>query len=127
MKFRCFSILLSIIFLSYPAKAQNGCLLPNNIVYTSGTLINILGFQTFSRGGVKVPLAPNYCSWTPLTGTTCYVCATITGLVCTDMETKGIRSTNFQMVECNLDDHSWVFGAAAGVFGLFVIRRRNKF
>lgn len=29
-------------------------------------------------------------------------------------------------VECNLDDYSWALGAAAGLFGVFVIRRRNK-
>jgi hypothetical protein len=28
--------------------------------------------------------------------------------------------------ECNLDDYSWTLGAAAGFFGIFVIRRRNK-
>lgn len=29
-------------------------------------------------------------------------------------------------VECNLDDHSWLFGAAAGLFGILIIRKRNK-
>ena len=29
-------------------------------------------------------------------------------------------------IECNLDDYSWALGLGAGVFGVFVIKRRNK-
>lgn len=33
---------------------------------------------------------------------------------------------DYTYVECNLDDHSWLFGAAAGLFGILIIRKRNK-
>lgn len=41
---------------------------------------------------------------------------------CVDGELVDYTTT----VECNLDDHSWLFGAAAGLFGIFIIRKRNK-
>ena len=33
---------------------------------------------------------------------------------------------DYTYVICNLDDYSWTLGAAAGLFGVFVIKRRNK-
>lgn len=126
LRLRYFLILFFITIIHTISKAADGCLLPNNIVYTSGTLINILGFETFQRGGGKATLSINYCSWTPVTGSKCYVCATVTGLACTDTATEGIRSNNFQMVQCNLDDYSLPLIAATGILGLIVIRKHNK-
>ena len=126
MRKKIFALLfLSPLFSN--VQAADGCLLPNNIVYTGGTLINVLGFETFRRGGARVNLSPNYCSWIPITGGTCYVCSTIIGLACTDTATLGIRSSNFQMVECPLDDYTFPLTATAGLFGIFFIRKRKLF
>jgi len=39
--------------------------------------------------------------------------------------TRGTYYSDY-VLECNLDDSSWLFGAAAGLVGIFVIRKRNK-
>jgi hypothetical protein len=39
--------------------------------------------------------------------------------------TRGTYYSDY-VLECNLDDYSWTFAAAAGLFGVFVIKRRNK-
>jgi hypothetical protein len=33
---------------------------------------------------------------------------------------------NYTITNCNLDDYSWALGLGASVFGVLVIRRRNK-
>lgn len=112
-----------ILCCSLKVNAIDGCLLPNNRVYTSQGL---LGYYTAS---VSTPLSNNYCSWTPQTGPGCSVCngpLDFLGTCIIGTYTNGIYSNNFQMVLCNLDDYSWTLGAAAGLFGIFVIRRRNK-
>ncbi|WP_344848944.1 hypothetical protein [Pedobacter jeongneungensis] len=45
--------------------------------------------------------------------------------VCTNC-VYGDLVTYTPTLQCNLDDYSWTFGAAASIFGIFVIRRRNK-
>jgi len=42
------------------------------------------------------------------------------------LATRGTYYSDY-VLECNLDDHSWLFGAAAGLFGILIIRKRNKF
>ncbi|KQS36110.1 hypothetical protein ASG14_11800 [Pedobacter sp. Leaf194] len=115
-----------MLSLHSPAFAVDGCLLPNNIVYRSATLFNHLGLETFQRGGLQTALSANNCSWTPKTGSACYVCATITGLACSDMASVGIRSTNFQMVQCNLDNYTFALSAAAGLCGMLIIRKQHR-
>jgi len=123
-----FTICLFFLLCNLITKAEDGCLLPNNIIYKQGTVLNILGAQVFERGGTKATLSTGYCSWTPTSGTTCYVCNSLISLgVCLDTPTQGFYSSNFNMVLCNLDDYTWTLGAAAGLFGIFVIRKRNKF
>jgi hypothetical protein len=112
-----------ILCCSLKANAIDGCLLPDNRVYT---FQGLLGFYS---AGTSTPLSNNYCSWTPQTGSQCKVCnglLDILGTCLIGTYTNGVHSTNFQMVQCNLDDYTWTFGAAAGLFGVFVIRRRNK-
>lgn len=126
MKYYILGLLFLLLFNLRAGAAEAGCLLPNNVIYKQGTLLNILGFQVFERAGTQhVMLPANYCSWTPTSGTTCYVCTTVAGL-CLSGATQGYYSTNFNPVLCNLDDYTWTLGAAAGLFGVFVIRRRNK-
>lgn len=118
-------VFLFLLFANFRAEAETGCLIPNMVIYKQGTLLNILGADVYERTGAVAILPANYCSWTPTSGTTCYVCTTFLG-VCTDTATQGYYSTNFNPVLCNLDDYSWPLGAAAGLFGVFVIKRRNK-
>lgn len=126
-----FATLISII-----ASAQGtatGCLIPySNRVYTSNAL-EVLGTSQLYNNSPFTSLSSNYCSWTP--GTTASSCVICDGTLGVDL--LGIKicllgtfrygyQGTFTMVECNLDDHSWLFGAAAGVFGIFIIRKRNK-
>ncbi len=120
----------------------NGCLITSsNVVYTDkeGFLINevlklLLGGNDSYAATSGVPLSSNYCSWTPTpTGTiNCGVCTNyslnVLGLVtgCQSGALLQGYAGTYTMVQCNLDDHSWVLGAAAGLFGLFIIKRRNK-
>ncbi|MGN8059059.1 hypothetical protein ACTJKN_22420 [Pedobacter sp. 22163] len=69
----------------------------------------------------------------------CYVCTNGGGVVLavgvgtalevitcsTGIATKGTYYSDY-VLECNLDDYSWTLGAAAGLFGVFIIRRRNN-
>lgn len=113
------------------ASAQgsvNGCLISDNKVYTGYT--ELLGARLYSNSSSTV-LSNNYCTWTSPSTVPCTVCfGTINalGLLCIGIGSYTVNGQQgtFTMVECSLDDHSWFLGVAAGVFGLFVIRRRNK-
>ncbi|WP_230148358.1 hypothetical protein [Pedobacter sp. Bi27] len=123
MKYYIVAFSLFLMFYSIKANAVDGCLLPNNRVYT---FQGLLGFYS---SATSTPLASDFCSWTPTTGPSCSVCngpLDFLGTCLIGTYTNGIYSNNFQMVLCNLDDYSWTLGAAAGIFGVFVIRRRNK-
>lgn len=39
--------------------------------------------------------------------------------------TRGTYYSEY-VLECNLDEYTWTLGAAAGIFGIFIIRKRNK-
>jgi hypothetical protein len=117
------SISLILILCSLRANAVGGCLLPNNRVYTFQGLLGFYSAATYT------PLSTNFCSWTPKTGTGCSVCngpLDFLGTCLIGTYTNGIYNANFQMVQCNLDDYSLPLFAATGIFGVFVIRRRNK-
>lgn len=141
-----FFFFVLILFISFGAYAQGsatGCLIPSqNIVYQTPEdgLVNailklLLGGNPSYSATSGVSLSPNYCSWTPIPsgGYTCGVCTNYTlnilGLVTgcqSGAMLEGYVGT-YTMVECNLDDHSWLLGAVAGAFGLLVIKRRKKF
>lgn len=116
--FRLF-IITFLLLLSRSSLAVDGCLLPNNIIYTTGTLIFHNFSDTYSRSGVTLGLSANYCYWTPTSGSRCYVCTT--GLGCTDTPTEGIRA-NFTMVECPIDDYSLFIVLLSGCIGFFFIK-----
>jgi hypothetical protein len=127
MKYYLIGLLFLMLFNLRVRAAETGCLIPNNVIYKQGTVLNILGAQVYERTGATATLPANYCSWTPTSGTTCYVCNTLLALgICLDTATQGYYSANFNIVQCNLDDYTWTLGAAAGLFGVFVIRRRSK-
>jgi len=51
---------------------------------------------------------------------------TCTVLLGTTVVAFGVIRNSYTITNCNLDDYSWTLGAAAGLFGIFVIKRRNK-
>ncbi|WP_156131413.1 hypothetical protein [Pedobacter kyungheensis] len=143
MKFLCVFLITSLISLgSFAQGSATGCLIPSqNIVYQTpeDALVNavlklLLGGNPSYSAASGVSLSSNYCSWTPNPSGSfnCGVCTTYTfnilGLVngCQSGALLEGYVGTYTMVECNLDDHSWLFGAAAGVFGIFIIRKRNK-
>ncbi|MDQ0967591.1 hypothetical protein QFZ20_002994 [Flavobacterium sp. W4I14] len=137
------------IFLS-PAAAQTGCLVNTDDVYLDkkrigllGSLVDILfGSKTiYNENGAIDPRETAcvagsknlYSTSNPINN--CMVCpqgvalggllgTTILGCV-NNVELNGTLVTR-SVVACNLDDYSWTLGAAAGLLGVFVIRRRNK-
>jgi len=109
--------------------SEEGCLISSdNKVYTGYT--ELLGARLYSNSSSTM-LSNNYCTWTSSSTVPCTVCfGTINalGLLCVGIGAYTVsgQQGTFTMVECNLDGHSWLFGAAAGLFGIFIIRRRNK-
>ncbi|WP_167293120.1 MULTISPECIES: hypothetical protein [unclassified Pedobacter] len=102
------------------------------MVYTSNAL-EVLGSSQLYNKSPSTSLSANYCSWTPSsTASSCVICDGTLGVdlfgikICLLGSFRYGSEGTFTMVECNLDDHSWLLGAAAGLFGLLIIRRRNK-
>jgi len=146
MKIICFSFVFGVLILSsVKSNAQTGCLISsNNTVYTvqdnRGIITAVLalvfgGNPVYSASPnepeVSVCVANSQTVWVATTQN-CTVCPlgysfSILGLVdgCQTTTYSG-KVANATIVNCNLDDHSWLFGAAAGLFGIFIIRRRNK-
>lgn len=118
---------------SFAQGSATGCLVPfYNRVYTSNTL-EILGTSQLFNNSPSIGLSSNYCSWTPSsTSASCVICDGVLGVdlagikVCLLGQFRYGSQGTFTMVECDLDDYSWTFGAVAGLFGVFVLRRRNK-
>ena len=99
-------IIFGVLFISSNSFAQGtatGCLLPNNLVYTSQSNKG----PKYYRQSPATSLTVNYCSWTPsTTGTSCTVCF---GKVnngngsCSGTTTIGYAGT-FTMVQCPIDE-----------------------
>jgi len=128
-----FLLLLSKFCISQTPAPVQGCLLPyNNRVYTVNAL-EIVGSRQLYSNSTSTGLAANYCSWSATTAVTpCVVCDGLLGVdllgirICVGTFRNGNAAT-YNMVLCDLDDHSWVLGLAAGAFGLIVIRRKRLF
>lgn len=133
MRIVCFFLLFFLPIIScYGQGSATGCLIPGEqIVYPDGALKVLSNGNSIYYETNPKSLDANYCYWTPpSTANSCTVC---TGLglcianvcLCIGAQKDGYTGT-FTMVECNLDDHSWLFGAAAGLFGILIIRKRIK-
>lgn len=138
---KVFVAILSFILVYLPFKGSTqtsatGCLITSatanyNKVYSSKN-INLLtsGYVLYNNIS-PTSLSPGYCGWSAIsvTGNACEVCSNL-GLcalgicVCIGSLETGYEGS-FNMVLCDLDDHSWVLGLAAGAFGLIIIRRRK--
>ncbi|MBO9673035.1 MAG: hypothetical protein J7577_06300 [Sphingobacteriaceae bacterium] len=138
MKNFCFFILIFLIpTFSYAQGSATGCLITdgganNNKVYTSKTVNLLTGGYALYNNAPSISLSTDYCSWQTVsaTGNTCGVCSLL-GVcalgVCACLGTTSYGfEGEFNMVACNLDDYTWTLGAAAGLFGIFIIRNRNK-
>lgn len=136
-----FFIILCLLLSSKFANAQ-GCLV-NETVYTtkaSGVVDNLLNLLGFPPGysGPSEPRVGACVSnlqkvWTA-GASDCRACPTgfrveLIGLnlvaVCDVTPTNG-KVASSSIIYCNLDDYSLPLATAAGLFGIFVIRRRNK-
>jgi len=133
---RCLLVIVLLFSLnSLGAFAQGsatGCMIPSEqIVYPNSALKVLSNGNAIYLDTSPRSLDPNYCYWTPpSTASQCTVCAGLGACVlniclCVGGQKSGYVG-DFTMVECNLDGYSWTLGAAAGLFGVFVIRRRNK-
>ncbi|MDN3586219.1 hypothetical protein QWY86_06045 [Pedobacter aquatilis] len=103
----------------------DGCLLPDNRVYTSYS--SLLGARLYS-GAEFTSLTPNYCSWSASSSSSCNVCfgsINVLALLCVDGPVVSGQRAIYTMVECGLDDYLWTFGAALGLTGIFGIRGRT--
>jgi hypothetical protein len=125
-----FSLLL---FTSFNVRAALGCEIGNSIYTTlNGNLTVTIILVTVSVRNFDNPslsTLPNACpravNIVPVNGglglTTCVANGNLLPLG---------TVVNYDRldppVQCDLDDYTWTFGAAAGLFGVFVIRRRNK-
>lgn len=144
---------LAIIFLffinPFGAFAQGtvtGCMITGGtVIYTSSTQyllgVDLGGGLSLALGSYVYKLSPTISTNTSCTvnwasnvdlqssGGCVYGSPTVSlpGLaaVCTNC-LYGDLVTYIPTVECNLDHYSWAFGTAAGLLGIFVIRRRNR-
>ncbi|GGG96833.1 hypothetical protein [Pedobacter zeae] len=138
MKNFCLFVLIFLIpTFSYPQGSATGCLITDaganyNKVYTSKNLNLLTGGHALYNNTTSTSLSTDYCSWqtVSVTGNTCGVCSLL-GLcalgvcACVGTVSYGFEG-EFNMVQCNLDDHTWFFGAAIGLFGILIIRKRTK-
>ena len=143
-------ILISLLFVATSfmsinvAFGQSGCLIPfNSTVYTEQDnqgLVNAVLAIVFGGNPVYKAM-PNEPSLSACTANSqkkwvsgsqnCTVCpygysfnlGVITG--CQTQTYQGKVAT-YTMVQCNLDNYSWALVTATGIFGLLIIRKRNK-
>jgi len=123
------------LIICYKSNAVEGCLVANRM-YTSSANISILSGPAFTTAAFT---DANGRCWTPAPSGTCQVCngtaVAAAGLLVCVADLFGPRDgaihtgsyfSSFTLINCNLDDYSIPFVAATGIFGLLVIRKRNK-
>jgi len=129
---------LFLLSCNLEAGADTGCKLPNGKIYGPQTGTALLGATLVPLNlGILVPLynspeisqipgaCPGYANTPVSLGTPCTTSAlTILGLGLV-AQNEGVEFS-YSFVNCNLDDYTWTLGAAAGLFGIFVIKRKNK-
>jgi hypothetical protein len=121
----------SHFFVKAQSSTATGCLLQNNIIYTDDyTFTNY--FKTSSIN----TLPANRCSWTPVTGPTCYVSASrsfdVFGCFCyvyASPQTGFSGTFTASTIGCPLDDYIWFLIFPIGILGILYLRKHitNKF
>lgn len=141
---KCLTIIIFVVFIftSRIVFAGEGCVIGSNVYFSRAP--TLLGLEVLGTNKVfsNVGNATNNCNDGANQGS-CSVCdqgGTVVsinvlglpvilcdkgGLLGTYTPAPGVYYSDYIM-NCNLDDHSWLFGAAAGLFGIFIIRRKNK-
>ncbi|MCZ4221822.1 hypothetical protein [Pedobacter rhodius] len=118
--------ILLIFSLEKKSVAQGtatGCLLPDNKVYTSPT--TVLGTTIYSNTP-SVSLSTNYCTWTAPSTTSCNVCTgslNLISLVCLGGPVVQGQEGVFTMVECPIDNITWLILFVSGFFGIAAIKK----
>ena len=121
---RCL-VIFFCFFVSINALAQSGCLLDDGRLYTtySGGFITARLYH-----GSPMYLTSGYCSWSSSSTTSCKVCLgsiNIGSLICFGAVEDGEQG-NFTMVECPIDDYTWLLLVPTVVIALFKIRSRYR-
>ncbi|WP_124560879.1 hypothetical protein [Pedobacter sp. KBW01] len=140
MKFLLIIVVIISICTSRRVFAAEGCLVGSTVYpdfagYNSVSLIPLaLGTKTFYVTSPYSTIEQTCPGWVNInsSGGTCLYGSPTLGLVlggyqvtvCVACPTGTL--VDYTYINCNLDDHSWLFGAAAGLFGIFIIRKRTK-
>lgn len=136
-------VLLVIIFIctSKLSFSAEGCMVGNTVYpdfagYNTVSILPVLslGTKSFYVTSPYSTIDDTCPGWARVnsSGGTCFYGNPTLGLVLGGFQIAvcaGCPSgtlVDYTYVQCNLDDYSWTLGAAAGLFGVFVIRRRNK-
>jgi len=135
-------IILFTFFICFakPSFAAEGCLVgttvyPNFAGYNTVNLIPLsLGTKTFYLTSPLSTVSGTCPGWVNInsSGAACIYGNATLGInlggfqlaVCVACPTGTL--VDYTYINCNIDDYTWTFGAAAGLFGVLVIRRRNK-
>jgi len=140
MKFLLTIILIVSLCNSRKALAAEGCLVGSTVYpdfagYSTVNLIPLsLGTKIFYVTSPYSTIEQTCPGWVNInsSGGSCIYGSPTLGLnlggfqiaVCVACPTGTL--VDYTYVTCNLDDNSWLFGAAAGLFGIFIIRKRTK-
>jgi hypothetical protein len=136
MKFAKYCVLIFLITINVSVNADTGCKQPDGKIYSPVTGIALLSLSNLGLfinvyKSPQVPAIVNQCpGWISSasvtnTGAKCAINTVSVlgiGLLAQDIGDE----VTYNFILCDLDGYTWTFGAAAGLFGVFVIRRRNK-
>lgn len=117
MKKLVFLLLFLLIFISNKTYADLGCQVPDGRVFYGTLWLNQIRSVCPGTAGDTAPYAN--VTGPANGGRTCIIVINIF------VSLTGTEVT-YDVLNCNLDDYSWALGLGAGVFGVLVIRRRNK-
>jgi hypothetical protein len=125
-------ILLFLLFFNAIGKAQTGCLIAGRVYHPQiGTAVLTLPlgllipvYDVNQSYSTSVGSCPGWVTTGP-PGQRCGNGTAPLGIVILG-NSNGVEVTYSSIINCNLDDYSWPLATAAGLLGIFVIRRRNK-
>lgn len=127
-KLKLLFIILSLLAIPFAGKSQTGCYVASeNKIYFPVVSVLTLNVALLSNSyPTTCPAgstsATQVYTPSPTGSTACSIVLSLTDL--TILNGGVIRG--YTITNCNLDDYSWTLGAAVGLFGIFVIKRRNK-
>jgi len=127
-------LMVGMLTLSISVNAIEGCLVANRM-YTSRASISILSGPAFTTSAFT---DANGRCWAPAPNGSCQVCngtaVAAAGVLICVADILGPRDgaiytgnyySSFTIIDCNLDNFSWVLTTSAAAFGLILIRKRK--